>query len=80
MDLLKTEPIVTASLQVLRSIGKMLLAKQDPIAQEIINEEKNWPIKCPTTLQPRISTIQLIISYLKVKLGIHDKIIENGLS
>ena len=68
MDLAKSEAIVTTTLQIMRNISKALVSKQDPVAILIAKEEKLLPAQCPKLLQARISTIQILVGYLKVRL------------
>lgn len=69
-DLTKTETLTTVSLQFFRSLAKILLARQDPVAVFIAGAEKKWPEVCPAMpLQARISTIQIVLGVLKVCLS-----------
>jgi hypothetical protein len=70
-ELMKTETLTTMSLQVFKSIATILLPRKDPVAIFIANNENKWPETCPNTpLQARISTIQIVLSVLKVNSSI----------
>ena len=71
-DLATPEAIVTATLQILRSLSKALISKQDPVAALIAADEKSLPVQCPKELPKRISTNQVLVGYLKVSAYLRD--------